>query len=43
MWGFKEDKKVNLEFGCYSRVPYPSMRLDMRDYRVVNDKVVKLH
>lgn len=42
MWGFKEDKKVNLEFGCYSNVPYPSMRLDMRDYKVVNDKVVKL-
>ena len=42
MWGFKEDKRVNLEFGCYSNVPYPSMRLDMRDYRVVNDKVLKL-
>lgn len=42
MWGFKEDKRVNLEFGCYSIVPYPSMLLDMRDYKVVNDKVVKL-
>jgi len=42
MWGFKEDKRVNLEFGCYSSVPYPSMRLDMRNYRVVNDKVEKL-
>ena len=42
MWGFKEDKRVNLEFGCFSIVPYPSMRLDMRDYIVVNDKVVKL-
>lgn len=42
MWGFKEDKSVNLEFGCYSSVPYPSMRLDMKDYRVVNDKVVKI-
>ena len=41
MWGFKEDKRVNLEFGCYSIVPYPSMLLDMRDYKVVNDKVVK--
>ena len=39
MWGFKEDPKVNLEFGCYSEVPYPSMRLDMRNYKVVDDKV----
>jgi ribosomal protein S18 acetylase RimI-like enzyme len=39
MWGFKEDPKVNLEFGCYSEVPYPSMRLDMKNYHVVQDKV----
>ena len=42
MWGFKEDKRVNLEFGCFSIVPYPSMRLDMKNFRVLNDKVVKL-
>jgi len=42
MWGLKEDKRVNLEFGCFSIVPYPSMRLDMKNFRVLNDKVVKL-
>jgi hypothetical protein len=28
-WGFKEDKRVHLSWGCYGAIPFPTMRLSL--------------